>query len=141
MDETLSNDQLAREIALAFPASAVAPTDAFIEANPDVLRLSPPVDLMVFVPAYLSWCVRHDPENRGTLVPDHTVRALGEFGRSRDSTNSHLNFMHTCSERQRNVIASFLRWCLNPDLILDTEHVKRALKYWQPRAGGGANAV
>ena len=141
MNEPLSTEQLSREIALAFPPNAETPTDRFIEANPDVLWLSAPVSLMVLVPAYLSWCARHALDQRGSLVPDHTVRALGEFGRSKDPTSAHLNFKHMCSLEQRAVVAKFLHWCLNPELILDTEQIKRALKYWEPRATGGANAA
>lgn len=141
MEDSLSNEQLIRDIALAFPSAADTPTDKFIEANPDVLWLSSPISLSVLVPAYLSWCVRHELDGRGTLVPDHTVRALAEFGRLKDPAIAHLNFKHTCSPEQRAVVAKFLRWCLNPDLILDGEQVKRALKYWEPGARGGASAV
>jgi hypothetical protein len=141
MGTPVSNDQLARAIAQAFPASAGTPTDQFIEANSDLLWLQPPVDLAVLVPAYMSWCVRHASNERGTLVPDHTVRALAEFGRSKNPSIAHLNFKHTCSEQQRAVVAKFLRWCLNPDLILDEEQIQRALKSWEPGSKGGASAV
>jgi hypothetical protein len=140
MGALLSNGELARAIAEAFPASGSTPTDQFIEANSDLLWLAPPVDLTIVVPAYISWCVRHAFNERGTLVPDHTVRALAEFGRSKDPSIAHLNFKHTCSEDQRAVVAKFLHWCSNPDLILDSEQIQRALKYWVPESKGGASA-
>jgi hypothetical protein len=141
METSLANEQLARAIAEAFPDSVNGPADQFIEENSDPLWLKVPIDLAVVVPAYMSWCVRHALDGRGTLVPDHTVRALAEFGRSKNPAIAHLNFKHTCSEHQRAVVAKFLRWCMNPDLILDEEQIRRALKYWEPGSEGGANAV
>jgi hypothetical protein len=141
MESPLSDESLIEEIAAAFPSTAEVIPDAVIEANPDIFSLQGPVDFRVVVPAYISWCVRHATDGRGTLVPDYTVHALAEFGRSKDSSIAHLNFKHTCSLRQRAAVASFLHWCLNPDLILNKEQIKRALKNWAESKSGGANAV
>lgn len=141
MNDSMSTQELAQELALVFPPCAETPTEQFIEANPDVLWLAAPISLMALVPAYLSWCLRYALDQRGTLVPDHTVRALAEFGRSKDPTIAHLNFRHACSLEQRAVVAKFLRWCLHPDLILDAEQIKRALRYWDPKATEDANVA
>ena len=140
MESPLLHDQLEREIIEAFPRTSEALTDTFIEANSDIFTLEAP-NLQLVVPAYLLWCVRHTVDGRGSLVPDYVVHALAEFGRSKNSEVEHLNFKHTCSAQQRAVVAKFLRWCLNADLVLSTDQIERALKYWVPGPQGGANAV
>jgi hypothetical protein len=122
-------EELAASIARAFPESADAVSDSFIEANPDINWLKSPVDLHIVVPAYMAWCVRN-PHRRDTLIPDFTVSALAEFGRSKNPAIKHLNFKHTCSAAQRAVVAEFLQWCLDPERLLLTEQIERSLKHW-----------
>jgi len=81
----MNNAELAAEIEEAFPGSASALFDVFIEANPDLSLVEAVAGLEVVVPAYMAWCARngHRPEE---LVHDYTLRALAEFGRSRSPT-------------------------------------------------------
>lgn len=137
----MANEQLAREIARAFSPMDRWPNDEFIVANTDPMWLEASAGLSQIVPAYMSWCARHALEDGGSLVPDHTIRALAEYGRSKDATITHLNFKHTCSDAQCAVVAEFLHWCLSSDLIVDEQQVRRALKYWAPQAQGGVGAV
>lgn len=124
----MSNAEISALIEEAFPGCASAFSDEFIEANPDLSLLEEPADFQFLVPAYMAWCVRngHRPEE---LVHDYTLRALAEFGRAK-STAAHMNFKQSCSSGQRKVVAAFLRWCLNPELLLDAEQAERSLKRW-----------
>jgi hypothetical protein len=121
---------LDRKIAVAFPGCSDVP-DAFIEANPDIDSVSGSFDPMILVPAYMTWCVRNAREHV-TLIPDFTVGALAVYGRTKSAQTVHMSFKHTCSDEQRSVVAEFLRWCLDPDLILHKEQIKRALRHWSP---------
>lgn len=125
----MKNTLLSAQIEAAFPGSAGALSDVFIETHPDLSLLDAPVNLQTIVPAYMAWCARngHRPAE---LVHDYTVRALAEFGRSKKPEITHLNFKFTCSPEQRQVVEKFLRWCLDPALLLDTEQVERSLKRW-----------
>jgi hypothetical protein len=133
MNHPLRTDRLLEAIAREFPGLRALP-DSFIEGNPDLACLRQPPDLQAVVPAYMAWCVRNAAEVN-TLIPDYTVAALAEFGRSKNPAIAHLNFKHTCSPEQRVVVADFLRWCLNPDLVLHTEQIERSLKHWSPESG------
>jgi len=128
----MKNAELSAEIEEAFPGSASGLSDLFIEDNPDLSLVEASVGLQVVVPAYMAWCTRngHRPEE---LVHDYTLRALAEFGRSKNPAVAHLSFKHTCSARQRQVVTRFLRWCLEPELLLHVEQVKRSLKHWSSR--------
>ena len=112
----------------AFPGCDAAVPASLIEANSDLTLLKEPFDLELLVPAYMLWCVRNS-EQRDSLVPDHTVAALGVLGRTK-SVESLRSFKATCTEAQRAAIAEFLRWCLSPERLLIDEHVRRALKHW-----------
>jgi hypothetical protein len=129
----MSNAELCAQIEEAFPGCAFALPDAFIEANPDLSSQDASAGLQVVVPAYMAWCARngHRPEE---LVHDYTLRALAEFGRSKSPAAPHLNFKHTCSPEQRAVVEKFLRWCLDPALLLHVEQVERSLKHWSARS-------
>ena len=133
MNHPLRPEQLLEAIAKAFPRLHAFP-DSFIEVNPDLASLRQPLDLQAVVPAYMAWCVRNAAEVN-TLIPDYTVAALAEFGRSKNPAIAHLNFKHTCSPEQGAVVAEFLRSCLNPNLVLHTEQIERSLKHWSPESG------
>ena len=129
MKNDLSAEQLSEEIEMAFPGSSAALSNASIEKNPDLASLEAPTDLQVVVPAYMAWCTRNS-HRPAELVHDYTLRALAEFGRSKNPAASHLNFKYTCSPEQQKVVARFLSWCLDPALLLDAEQIKRSLKHW-----------
>lgn len=125
----MKDAKLSAAIEEAFPGSASALSDQFIESNPDLSQVEAPANLQIVVPAYMAWCTRngHRPQE---LVHDYTLRALAEFGRSKNPSVAHLNFKHVCSAEQREVVTKFLRWCLDPALLLHTEQVERSLKHW-----------
>jgi hypothetical protein len=125
----MKNMHLSAQIEAAFPASVGVLSDQFIEEHPDLCRLDASVDLQTAVPAYMAWCARngHRPAE---LVHDYTVDALAVFGRSKKPEFAPLNFKFTCSTEQRQVVEKFLRWCLDPALLLDTKQVERSLKRW-----------
>lgn len=125
----MKNADLSAQIETAFPESVGTLSDVFIEAHPDLSRLEASVNLQTVVPAYMAWCARngHRPAE---LVHDYTVAALAEFGRSKKPELTHLNFKFNCSPEQRQVVEEFLRWCLDPALLLDTKQVERSLKRW-----------
>ena len=83
----------------------------------------------LLVPAYMAWCVKN-ADGPAELVHDYTLRSLAEFGRTRTPKLMHLNFGLACTADQRQVVAKYLRWSLNPELLLDTEQLKRALSRW-----------
>lgn len=125
----MRNGELSAEIQEAFPRCVGTLSDDFIESNPDLSFLDAGHDLQVSVPAYMSWCARNG-DRPAELVHDYTLRALAEFGRSKNREGTHLNFKHTCSSAQRHVVERYLRWCLDPALLLDAEQVQRSLKHW-----------
>ena len=121
---------LEQEIHRAFPPAPQWPSDEFIEAHADLLYSAPPADdLLEVVPAYMAWCTRntHQP---ASLVFDYTVSALATFGRTKDPAPTGLHFKHLCSDEQQHVVAAFLRWCRDDDLLLHEEQILRALKHW-----------
>lgn len=126
---SVQNSALPVKIADAFPASTAAFSDSFIEENPDVFELDGTVELHVAVAAYMAWCARngHKP---WLLVHDYTVNALAELGRTKNRQITHLDFKRRCTAEQKNVVLDFLRWYLNPALLINTEQVTRAIKQW-----------
>ena len=69
------------QLVTAFPqASSVRSVDeSFILANPNVMELRGPTDLLNVVPAYLLWCAEN-PQNL-SLASTYTLGALAEYGR------------------------------------------------------------
>jgi hypothetical protein len=125
----MANNILTTEISAAFPGSATALSDSVIEENPDLSQLGEHANLQLIVPAYMGWCSRNS-HRPAELVHDYTLRSLAEFGRSKNPKIAHLSFKHTCSAEQKEVVAKFLRWCLDPALLLDRKQVERSLKRW-----------
>jgi hypothetical protein len=125
----MENSTLFAEIAHAFPGCANRFSDSFIEKNLDVSQLDWSVDSHVAVPAYMAWCARngHKPAE---LVHDYTVNAIAVFGRSKNSRIACLDFKHRCTSEQKQVVLKFLRWYLDPALLVDTEQVARSIKQW-----------
>lgn len=137
----MKHHELAAQIEEAFPGCVNAIRDEFIDSNPDLLELNGGLCLQAVVPAYMSWCVRND-HRPAELVHDYTLRALAEFGRSKAPHLAHLNFKHTCSQAQKQVVERYLCWCLNPGILLDIEQIQRSLKHWAqagPRIGQTCN--
>ncbi len=129
MDETRSKS-MEEAICRAFPTKAEWPNDEFIEAHADLLFANPPADeLLTAVPAYMAWCTRntHQPSS---LVFDYTVNALATFGRTKNPAPAHLNFKYLCTDDQQRIVASFLCWCLQDDLLIRKEQIERAIKHW-----------
>lgn len=124
-----SSEQLLVEIASAFPGASDALSDAYIEANQDLAALDLDAKLLIVVPAYMAWCVRnaHRPH---VLVHDYTVQALCEFGKVKSTSIPYLSFKFQCSSGQRAAVISFLRWCLNPELLHHVEQIERSLRHW-----------
>jgi len=129
MLSTLQNLLLLTEIEDAFPGCSEMFSDSFIEENPSMLEIDGGVDLLMAVPAYMAWCTRngHRPS---LLVHDYTVNALAEFGRTKNRQIAHLDFKHRCTAEQKRAVLHFLRWYLNPGLLVDTEQVARSIKRW-----------
>ncbi|AQT60069.1 hypothetical protein [Cellvibrio sp. PSBB023] len=105
-------------------------TEEFIERNPNLMEIEGELDLMVIVPAYLKWCMKHGEEN-GNLVCSYTLSCLSEYGRAKDTANSHLNFKHLCNSQQKSTVLSFLKWCLSNFELVEKKHIERAIKNWQ----------
>ena len=103
--------------------------DEFIRSNEDVMWIKEEVDLAKYVPSYMYWVARNGVDENG-LVSDHTLAALAEYGRCKDSSIKHLNFKYLCSLRQKEVVINFLKWCQTNLLISDGEQVSRAIKQW-----------
>lgn len=129
MLSSLQNLALLVEIEEVFPGCTAAFSDPFIEGNPNVSELDGTVDLHVAVPAYMAWCAwnGHKPS---LLVHDYTVNALAEFGRTKNRQLTRVDFKHRCTAEQKNVVLHFLRWYLNPGLLVNTEQVTRSIKQW-----------
>jgi hypothetical protein len=102
-------------------------SNAFILNNPDVLWLENEIDYMAYVPSYVLWCIKNKDID-GNLIFDHTIKALAEFGRAKD-TNNRLNFKFLCNDEQKELIYNFLNWCLT-NLLCNKAHVIRAIKNW-----------
>lgn len=107
-------------------------TDAFIEANEDVMWLEGDVDLMIYVPAYLHWCTRKKEKG---LVDNWTLNALAEFGRAKDDGPPHLRFMHLCNAEQKSAVIGFLEWCSKEFVSVDKGQLERALRNWRKHVG------
>ena len=104
-------------------------SDEFIRNNTNILWIKEKINFMEFLPSYMLWCV----ENRdidGSLVCDHTISVLAEFGRAKDTPNNYLNFKYRCNDRQKAVVNCFLNWCLLNLIFCNKEQIKRAIKNW-----------
>ena len=93
------------------------------------MELSDGYSLLDVVPCYMAYCVKYP--NDDSLVAMYTVNALAEYGRSKDPSNTHLNFKFQCSERQREAVVSFLQWAKRPPNIEDEVQIDRAVRNWQ----------
>lgn len=125
----MENVDLVAAIETAFPGSITSFADSFIEANPNVMEIDVCANPHQTVAAYMRWCARN-ASRPAELVHDYTINALAEFRRSRASSITHLNFKHSCTAEQKNVVTMFLTWYLDPCLLVDTEQVKRSIKRW-----------
>lgn len=113
----------------AFPEADVpAMDDAFIRANPNVMELPAPVDLLRVVPLYMLWCVRHPDDP--ALASDFTLRALAEYGRCKQPSLGHLDFRYRCSQRQIDVVAAFLAWASEALPFHNQGQLERTRQRW-----------
>lgn len=118
--------------AFQVPLSGQNPPSEFIEANPFILELLSPVDLLSVVPAYMQWCLDHP--SSPSLVVTGTIWALAEYGRSQSPENTHLNFKFLCNEAQAKAVARFLEWCKRNQPYAGREQIDRAHRRWQNTA-------
>lgn len=120
---------IADQLTEAFPEADVsAMDDAFIQANPNVMELPEPVDLLRVVPAYMLWCVNHP--DAPALVSDFTLRALAEYGRCKQPAFEYLNFRYRCSQRQIDAVSAFLAWASETVPFHDDVQLERARLRW-----------
>ena len=120
---------LEQDIIAAFPTVKEAPLikDDFIKNNQNIMEISGDVQYFKVVPAYMLWSIKNKDSE---LVDMYTVNALAEYGRTKIKDNDYFNFKWRCNEEQRNVVISFLEWCMNEILTAEVEQIERALKHW-----------
>ena len=112
------------EISKVFSLSkSVLIEEAFIKDNQNIMELAVEDQLMIYVPSYMLWCIKHKDSE---LVDLHTVHALSEYGRCKSSDG----FRSLCSKEQREVVHKFLVWCKEEISTEDTVQIERALKNW-----------
>ena len=118
-----------QDIIAAFPTVKEDPLieDDFIKNNQNIMEISGDVQYFKVVPAYMLWSIKNKDSE---LVDMYTVNALAEYGRTKIKDNDYFNFKWRCNEEQRNVVASFLEWCMNEILTAEVEQIERALKHW-----------
>ncbi len=112
--------------------SGSIPTDEYIEANTSILEIVGSPDPFSLVPAYMLWCLKRPMTP--SLVPDGTISALAEYGRSKDTQNPSLNFKFRCSEAQSSAVVAFLKWCEHGAPFSNQNQIERALRNWQHAA-------
>ncbi|EJG2230338.1 DUF6714 family protein [Vibrio parahaemolyticus] len=104
--------------------------DTWIEAS-DILTFSKYAeDAMFFMPAYMCWALRNEPEGNG-LVIDNIVHDLAEFGKCQSSGLAWLNFKFKCNSRQKYAVLLFLRYLRDHSgYVVDCVLINRAIKNW-----------
>lgn len=114
----------------AFPEALGTPcvTTAFIEKHTDIMWMREPFDLLALVPVYMLWCCT--AEDRTSLVFDGTLRALAEYGRSKNPGILHLNFRFLCSPAQKAAVLKFLEWIKAEKILVDEAQLSRTLRNW-----------
>lgn len=118
------------------PSSVSAVDDAFIVANPDIMMIPRPVELLNVVPAYMLWCAKHPDDP--TLVSDCTLNALAEYGRCKNPDNTYLNFRHLCSQRQVEAVSAFLDWSHQALPFHNEAQLERARRNWADSANNSS---
>lgn len=120
---------IADRLTEAFPEADVSAMDeAFIQANPNLMELPAPVDLLHVVPVYMLWCAKHPDDP--ALVSDFTLHALAEYGRCQQPGLDHLNFRYRCSPRQIDAVSAFLAWASEALPFHDDVQLERARRRW-----------
>ncbi|WP_295421299.1 hypothetical protein [Sulfurovum sp.] len=104
-------------------------SDDFIQDNNDLMWIKKDIDLLVYIPSYMNWCLQHKERN-GNLVCDYTINALAEHGRAKENSEN-LNFKYLCNKTQRGMVYNFLVWCKNTLKDCNEVQIERALKHWQ----------
>jgi hypothetical protein len=122
------------QLVSAFPqASSVRSVDeSFILANPNVMELGGPIDLLNVVPAYMLWCAQN-PQNL-SLASTYTLGALAEYGRCKSRDNAYLNFRYLCSTRQVEAVTAFLEWASHAIPFHNESQILRAIGNWKSSA-------
>jgi hypothetical protein len=127
----MKNDEIRRILSEAFPCNSdeVRLSDEFIATNDDLLDIQTDFHAMLYVPAYMDWCVRNC-DNYNQLVTDRTINALAEYGRAKNAQSDLSNFKFKCNEQQKTAVRSFYSWCLANLLFVQREQIERSIKHW-----------
>lgn len=122
---------LEKEIEQAFClTSETIISDDYIQNNPDLMWIKKQINLMIYVPSYMLWCLKNK-ESEGNLVCDFTLNALAEYGRAKDKENSYLNFKYLCNTEQKGIVYDFIKWCKENLELINEKQIQRILKYWE----------
>lgn len=122
---------LEKEIEQAFcitPETIIS--DDYIQNNPDLMWIKKQINLMIYVPSYMLWCLKNK-ESEGNLVCDFTLNALAEYGRAKDKENSYLNFKYLCNEEQKGIVYNFIKWCKSDLEHINIKQIDRMFRYWE----------
>lgn len=104
-------------------------SDEQIRETQDPMELLDPQSLLRVVPRYMQYCIEYPYDD--SLVALRTVNALAEYGRSKDPSDSYLNFKFLCDDDQRRAVVAFLIWAKGPPHYEDEEQIERAIKHWR----------
>lgn len=132
---------LIEQLVSAFPraSSAGSVDETLILANPNVMELAGPTDLLEVVPMYLLWCARN-PEDSG-LTSDYTLHALAEYGRCRNREDAHLNFRFLCSPSQIAAVVAFAEWASQAFPFCNESQLERTIRRWRSSASNSFDAT
>ncbi len=104
-------------------------SDEQIREKQDPMEIRNPDSLLRIVPFYMQFCIEFPDDD--SLVALNTVNALAEYGRSKDPSNSYLNFKFLCNDAQRGAVVAFLVWAKGPPHFEDEDQIERAVKNWR----------
>ncbi len=104
-------------------------TDDFIRSNQSFFEIDGALDLLVYLPAYMLWCVENK-DDYDQLVTDCTIDAIAYFGRTVNQPRALLDLKKRCNTSQREAILAFLHWCQESLEAVDEKQVARAIKQW-----------
>jgi hypothetical protein len=123
--------EMLRILSEAFPTppDKVMISDEFIVMNRDLMWIKMKFDTMLYVPAYMNWCVRNR-DNYDQLVTHNTLNALATYGRTKNSGSGYSSFKLGCNEQQKLAVLSFYRWCLENVSFINKEQIERSMKQW-----------
>ncbi len=104
-------------------------SDEQVREIQDPMELLEQESLLNVVPCFMQYCIEYPDDD--SLVALYTVNALAEYGRSKNPSNSYLNFKFLCNEDQRKAVVAFLIWAKGPPHYEDKNQIDRAVKNWR----------